>query len=122
MSIKSLFPCSFLFSLHLEWSLNTSDDKKSNAVCIFACHFSLWFKLNIFFSLLLFSVEIHKRTGKKLTGKKINLDRQFFKYVICILIYFTLCNLIAEAEQYQFLGKIATHFTHFHLLTPLPLK
>ena len=25
--------------------------------------------------------------------------------------------LIAEAGQYEFLGKIATHFTHFHLLT-----
>ena len=31
-----LFPCSLLFVLHLEWFLNTSVHKKSNAVCIFA--------------------------------------------------------------------------------------
>ena len=39
-------PCSFLFSLHLEWSLNISTDKKSNVICIFGnlCStlFSLW--------------------------------------------------------------------------------
>ena len=29
-------PCSFFFALHLEWSLNLSTDKKSNAICIFA--------------------------------------------------------------------------------------
>ena len=41
-------PCSFFFALHLEWSLNLSTDKKSDAICIFAnlCStlFSLWFK------------------------------------------------------------------------------
>ena len=43
-------PCSFFFALHLEWSLNLSTDKKSNAICIFAnlCStlFSLWFKFS----------------------------------------------------------------------------
>ena len=28
-------PCSFLFTLHLEWSVNTSIYKKPNAICIF---------------------------------------------------------------------------------------
>ena len=43
-------PCSFFFALHLQWSINLSTDKKSNAVCIFAnlCStlFSLWFKFS----------------------------------------------------------------------------
>ena len=62
------FPYSFLFALHLEWSLKTSVDKKSNAVCIFEnlCSIlvSMWFKLSIFFSLISFSVKIHK-SGEK---------------------------------------------------------
>ena len=29
-------PCSFFFALHLEWSLNLSTDKISNAICIFS--------------------------------------------------------------------------------------
>ena len=47
-------------------------------------HFTLWFKLSIFFSLVLLSVSTHKRRGKKLTEKNINVDWQFFKNVICI--------------------------------------
>ena len=43
-------PCSFLYAFHLQWSLNISTDKKSNAVCTFAnlCStlFSLWFKFS----------------------------------------------------------------------------
>ena len=35
MSIISS-PCSFFFALHLEWSLNLSTDKISNAICIFS--------------------------------------------------------------------------------------
>ena len=72
------FPCLLFLALHQEWSLNTSADKRSNAVCIFA---NLWFKLSIFHGLVLFSVGIYKRRRKKLTGKKINIDRQFFKSV-----------------------------------------
>ena len=115
----SSFPCSFLFALYLEWSLNTSVDKKSNAICIFAnlsstlvCSWN-----GIFFSLVLCSIEVHKRRGKKP-----NVDRQFFKQVICIFFYLTKCNLIAGSRQYQFLGKILTHFTHFHLSTPTHLN
>ena len=67
-------PCLFLFALHLEWPLNTSIDKKSNAIFIFANKLvfpsSLWFK--------------YLQLGKKLTCKKLNVDRQFFKNVICI--------------------------------------
>ena len=77
MSIIYLFPCSFLFALHLDWSLNTSVDKKivfSFYICEIVFHFSLLVKLKIFFSLVLFSLDIH-HCGKKLTGKKLNVDR-----------------------------------------------
>ena len=40
----------FFFALHLEWSLNISTDKKSNAIRIFtnlgSTLFSLWFKFS----------------------------------------------------------------------------
>ena len=117
MSIIYLFPCSLLFALHLDWSLNTSVDKKivfSFYICEIVFHFSLLVKLKIFFSLVLFSLDIH-HCGKKLTGKKLNVDRQFFKDVLFV-------TLLQEGlGQYQFLGKIATHFPRFHLST-LPLK
>ena len=77
MSIIYLFPCSLLFALHLDWSLNTSVDKKivfSFYICEIVFHFSLLVKLKIFFSLVLFSLDIH-HCGKKLTGKKLNVDR-----------------------------------------------
>ena len=34
--VLSPFLCSFLFALHLYYSLDTGVDKKSNAVCLFA--------------------------------------------------------------------------------------
>ena len=77
MSIIYLFKCSLLFALHLDWSLNTSVDKKivfSFYICEIVFHFSLLVKLKIFFSLVLFSLDIH-HCGKKLTGKKLNVDR-----------------------------------------------
>ena len=80
-------PHVFLLAFHLEWSFNTSVDKKSSAVSIFCelvVHFSLWFQLSIFFSLVIFSVGIHKRRGRKLSSKKLNLVRQVFKDVIWI--------------------------------------
>ena len=52
-------PRSFLFGLHLNWSLNTSVDKKIKCnfyICEFMFNFSLWFKFSIFFSLVLFSL------------------------------------------------------------------
>ena len=72
-------------------------------------------QISIFFSLVLFSLEMDNKSRKKLTGKKLNVDRQFFKDVLCVTL------LQEGVGQYQFLGKIATHFPHFHLLTP-PLK
>ena len=114
-------PCSFLFAPYLEWSLNISIDKKSNTICIFAnlCStlISLWFKSSsAWFN---FRLKFTKERGKKLPGLNLNVDRQFFKDVICIF-YVTLFNLTTEGwGQYQFLGKIATHLPYFHLLTPL---
>ena len=77
MRIIYLLPCSLLFVLHLDWSLITSVDKKisfSFYICEIVFHFSLLVKLKIFFSLVLFSLDIH-HCGKKLTGKKLNVDR-----------------------------------------------
>ena len=74
MSIICLSPCSLLFALHLDWSLNASVDKKiifSFYVCEIVFHISLWLKLSIFFSLALFSIERLNRSRKKLTGKKV---------------------------------------------------
>ena len=84
-------PCSFLFALHLDWSLNKSVDKKikcSLYICKLVFHLNLWFKLSIFFSLVLFSLEMENRSGKKLTGKKLSGDKQFFKDVIWIFWYY----------------------------------
>ena len=89
MSIIYLSPCSFLFPLHLDWSLNTSVDKKikcSFYICEIVFHFSLWLKLSIFFSLVLLFLEMHNRCWKKLTGKKLNVDRQFFKDLLCVTL------------------------------------
>ena len=82
MSIIHLSPCSFLFALHLDWSFDTSVDKKIKcSFYIFEIVFqsSLWLKLSIFFSLVLFSLEMHNRSGKKLMRKTLNVNRQFFK-------------------------------------------
>ena len=116
MSIIYISLCSFLFALHWDWSLNTSVDKKikcSFYICEIVFHFSLWLKLSIFFSVVLFFLEMHYRSGGKLTREKSNVDRQFFKDVFWV-------NLLQEwAGQYQFSAKTPTHFSHFHLLTPL---
>ena len=78
-------PCSFFFALHLQWSINLSTDKKSNAVCIFANLCSTFFSLRFKFSSawFYFLSKCTKR-GQKLTGKKLNVDRQFFKDLIRI--------------------------------------
>ena len=82
MSIIHLSPCSFLFALHLDWSFDTSVDKKIKcSFYIFEIVFqsSLWLKLSIFFSLVLFCLEMRNRSGKKLMRKILNVNRQFFK-------------------------------------------
>ena len=89
MSIIYLFPSSLLFALHLDWSFKTSVDKKikcSFYICEIVFHLSLRLKLSIFFSLILFFLEMHNRCGKKLNGKKVNVDRQFFKDVLCVTL------------------------------------
>ena len=101
MSIIYISLCSLLFALHLDWSLNTSVDKKiifSFYIFEIVFHFSLLVKLKIFFSLVLFSLDIHHRSRKKLTGKKLNADRQFFKDALCVIL------LQEGVGQYQFLG------------------
>ena len=137
MSIIYRSPCSLLFALHLDWSLDASVDKKikcSFYIFEIVFHSSLWLKLSIFFSLVLFSLEMHNKSGKKLIGKNLNVNRQFFKDVLCV-------TLLQEGlGQYQFLGKIATispvsiyqhllsneHFYIFHLplfiTTPVPVR
>ena len=111
MSIMFLSPCSFLFALHLDWSFNTSVDKKMKCIfciCEIVFHFNLWLKVSIFFTWVLFFLEMHNRCVKKLTGKKLNVDRQFFKDELCV-------TLLQEGlGKYQFLGKITTHFLHLH--------
>ena len=77
-------------------------------------YFSLWLKLSSFFSLDLFSLEMHNKSGEKLTGRKLNVHRQFFSDVLSVTL------LLEGVGQYKFLGKIATHFPHFHLLTFSP--
>ena len=80
----------YLFALHLDWFLNACVDKKIK-------------KLKLFYSLVLFSRKMYNRSGKKLTGKKLNVDRQLFKDVLCVTLL-----------QYQVLGNIAAHFPDFH--------
>ena len=89
MSIIYFSLCSFLFALHLDWSFNTSVDKKikcSFYICEIVFNLSLPLKLSIFFSLILFFLEMHNRCGKKLNRKKVNVDRQFFKDVLCVTL------------------------------------
>ena len=110
MSIIYLSPCSFLFALHLDWSFNTSIDKKvkcSFYICEIVFHFSLLLKLSIFFNLVLFFLEMHNRCGKNLAGKKLSVDRHF-KNILWVTL------LQEGVEQYQFLGKTATHLPYFH--------
>ena len=87
-------PYSFLFALHLEWSLNISTGKKSNAICIFVnlCStlFSLWFKFSS--AWFYFLSKCTKERGKKLTRKNLNVDRQSFKNVICIFLMLLCLN------------------------------
>ena len=69
-------PCSFLFALHLDWSLNTSVDKKikcSLYISELVFHVRLWLEFSIFFSLVPFSLEMEHRSGKKQTGKKLSV-------------------------------------------------
>ena len=66
-------PCSFLFALHLDWSLNTSVHKKikcSLYIWELAFHF---ISSVFFFTFVLFFVGMHKR-GKKLTETKLIVD------------------------------------------------
>ena len=59
-------------------------------ICLLVFYFGVRFKLSIFFNLVLFPLKMHRRRGEKLTGKKLNVDRQFFKDVTCV----TLCNSV----------------------------
>ena len=52
-----------------------------------------------------------------------NVDRQFFElcYQHFLMLLCDVTNLIVEG-QYQFLGKSATYFPDFNLVTSSPLK
>ena len=78
-------PFPFMFALHLDWSLNASVNEKikcSLDIFELVFHFGLWHKLNIFFSLVLLFLEMHNRSVKRLTGKKLSVDKQFFEDII----------------------------------------
>ena len=77
MNIIYLSPCSFLFALHLDWSLNTSVDKKiecSFYICEIVFHFGFIFSWNA------------QKKREKANRKKLNVDRQFFKDVLCVTL------------------------------------
>ena len=69
-------PCSFSFTLHLEWYLNLSTDKKSIAICIFSnfCStlFSLWFTFSS--AWFYFLSKCTKKKEQTVTGKNLNVD------------------------------------------------
>ena len=89
-------PCTFFFSVHLEWSFDLSADKKRNAICIFANLCSTLFSLLFKFSSawFYFLSKCKKKRGQKLTGKNVNVNIQIFRDVIRIF-YVNLFNLIA---------------------------
>ena len=70
-------------------------------------HFSLWLELSIFFTLVLFALEMHTRSRKELTEKKLNVDT--------VLQRFTLCNLIARGG-----GAVPFPRKNCHPFPPFP--
>ena len=106
-------PYSFFFALYLEWSLNLSTGKESNAICIFAnlCStlFSLWFK---FSSAGFYFLSKFTKKREKGNRENLNVDRQFFKDVIRIFGF----NLIAggggntsDSQKLQPISPISTY-------------
>ena len=76
----------FICSPFLLVSYRNGEKKKikcSFSSCEFVFHFSLWLKLSIFFRLVLFSLKMYNRSGKKLIGKNC---RQFFKDVLSVTL------------------------------------
>ena len=85
-------PCWFFFALHLQWSLNLSTGKKSNAICIFAslCStlFSLWFKFSLawFYFLSKCTEKRAKADREKLKCRQTVLQRckPYFLMLLCL--------------------------------------
>ena len=103
----------FFFALYLEWSLNLSTGKESNAICIFAnlrsTLFSLWFK---FSSAGFYFLSKFTKKREKGNRENLNVDRQFFKDVIRIFGF----NLIAggggntsDSQKLQPISPISTY-------------
>ena len=80
-------PCSFLFALRFQWSLNTSVHKISNAVCIFANLCSTIVCSSNF--LQLGSIFYFQKGRIKAGREKLNVDRQFFKDAICMFWWYS---------------------------------
>ena len=78
-------PCLFLYVLQLEWSLNTSFDKKNQMHYELVFHFNKWFKFSS--AKFCFLTKYTKEKKKDWPGKKLNVDRQFFNEVICIFLW-----------------------------------
>ena len=110
-------PCLFLFVLQLEWSLDISADKKSNAICIFAnlCStlFRVWFKFSA--AWFYFLSKYRKERGKQLTGNNLNVCRQFFKDVIHIFWCYPVSPNCRGVWAIPIPAKNCSPFAHFSI-------
>ena len=70
----SLSPCSFLFALHLEWSLHGLLKNQTQFLYLQTC-VPLWSVVQIFSAWFYFLSKCTKERGKKLTGIKLHVDR-----------------------------------------------
>ena len=71
-------------------------------------------QISIFFSLVLFSLEMDNKSRKKLTGKKLNVDRQFFKDVLCVI---SLQEGVGSGNSWEKLTLISSISIYSHLLS-----
>ena len=88
--------------------------KCNSNICKLVFHFSLWFKFSSAWFYLLWK---YRKEREKIYPGKILIYIDSYSNMLHF-VDVTLSNLIGGWGQYQFLGKISTHFPYFHLLTP----